>query len=1477
VRFRRRSVYPRRSSLGRRDLPACRPLGQRLRKLALEPLESRRLLTTYLVDTTDDAVADDDVLTLREALQAANTNVPVYEAPAGTPGLDVIEFDPSLADDTILLDPDLGQLRITEDLDLRGAGAAGLTIDAQSQSRVVLVESLVAVTISDLTITGGGGVLRGAGIHNQGTLSVNDSTICGNYADWIGGGLYNPAGTVTITNSTISDNHTGVYSGGGIYNNTNGSLEVVNSTVSGNSAGALGGGIFTHSNTTLTAVNSTIVGNTAATNDPAQWGGGIATFSGGSTTLHNTIVAGNLHASGNEDDIGVLEGTVDLDSSHNLVGDEHSSGGLDPAKGNLVVQDPLLAPLGDYGGPTQTHALLPGSPAIDAGSDDRATEAGLTQDQRGLQRFLDGNGDGTATVDIGAFEFEPLPLPLVVSTSADEYNWDLSPGDLSLREALALAAINPGKDEIRFDPALADQTITLEAALGQLEITSDLDLLAEDAPGLRIDAAGNSRVLFVDDAVAEATIRGLTITGGSGGPGGGIRNEGELSVVNSTISGNSTDAGGGGILSFGTLWVVNSTISGNMAGQGGGIYEVGGMLSVVNSTISRNSAPWGGGGVFVYQGDATLHNTIVAGNEAQGADDNVSGPLDPASSYNLLDGNPVLGPLADNGGPTQTHALLPGSPAIEAGDPDPADPPPTDQRGAERIVDGDGDGTARMDIGAFEYDDEFTKPWLGALGWKSCQGTNVGKAARQGSYSYLRGVHTVDGRGWDIESTADEFHFAYQTVVGDVQIIAQVTDVEDTDSWAKAGVMIRETLDPGSKHAMAVLTPDMGVAFQRRTETGGRSLHTGAYGHAAPYWVKLTRKGDTFIAAYRADDGSSWEELGSQTIAMTKGVRVGLAVTSHNDFQVCTATFSDVEIDGVAITEPLPYFEYVGPDLALAGSHKYDGTTHTVLGNGFDIERQLDEFYYVHQTLSGDGQIVAHVTSVEHTHPWAKAGVMIRETLDADSKHAMVALTPANGAAFQRRVETGGGSYHTGIPGPAAPYWVKLVRSGNMFSAYYSADGNSWGQFGSATIKMTAEVYVGLAVTSHTDTALCEARFENLEVVGKLSPTAYAYDVACTTARVKGALADDGGLETSVWAYFGTEDGGTDAWQWESATFFGIMLQPGPFDVELRDLTPGTDYYCRVCVENSMGTDWLANPITFSTRVPAVAERHVFYNNSVFDGKDPEANEQDDGAMATEKRPLLPGRTATAANYTSYSRGINGIMVDMFLLAGRPTLADFRFHVGNDGDPSTWDRAPKPISFIVRPGDGLNGSDRITLTWPDNTIRNTWLQVTVLATANTGLAEPDVFYFGNAIGETGNSIEDARVNAVDALLARGNPRTLTNPAPIDFPYDFNRDQRVNATDMLIAHKNQTHLLNALKLISVPESKGITSTTVKLEVYEGEVPLPAYDNVLETAITQQSGASSPKLDWLFEFEQARQQSEKTDQTKEAVHQLLQMWA
>jgi hypothetical protein len=166
--------------------------------------------------------------------------------------------------------------------------------------------------------------------------------------------------------------------------------------------------------------------------------------------------------------------------------------------------------------------------------------------------------------------------------------------------------------------------------------------------------------------------------------------------------------------------------------------------------------------------------------------------------------------------------------------------------------------------------------------------------------------------------------------------------------------------------------------------------------------------------------------------------------------------------------------------------------TYTMTASGADIWAvngvEADEFHFAYKMLAGVGSIVAKVQSVENTNAWAKAGVMIRETLNPDSAHAMMIVTPASGVSFQRRPSTGDTSVDTTTSGITAPYWVKIERdvAGN-FRAYHSANGTTWTTQGTENIPMGSNVYIGLAVTAHDAALTCEAVFSNVTTTGNVS------------------------------------------------------------------------------------------------------------------------------------------------------------------------------------------------------------------------------------------------------------------------------------------------------------------------------------------------------------------------------------------------------
>ncbi|MBI1310043.1 choice-of-anchor D domain-containing protein [bacterium] len=299
------------------------------------------------------------------------------------------------------------------------------------------------------------------------------------------------------------------------------------------------------------------------------------------------------------------------------------------------------------------------------------------------------------------------------------------------------------------------------------------------------------------------------------------------------------------------------------------------------------------------------------------------------------------------------------------------------------------------------------------------------------------------------------------------------------------------------------------------------------------------------------------------------------------------------------------------------------------------------------------------------------------------------------------------------------------------------------------------------------------------------------------------------------------------------------FTEAGDFDLKITGTADGDTSFAPATapIELTNGTISIVDAF--------VAGRQVFYNNSVWDGQTSGSDSRDDQAIATDKQALLPGQTASFANYTNYSRGLNGVMVDIAALPGIPAAADFQFRVGNDNLPSGtgWSVAPAPQSISVRPAAGVDGSDRVTITWADNQIAGQWLQVVVLPTAATGLAVADEFFFGNAVGDSGNSATNATVDTTDEIDARNNTRSFLNPAGIDFPYDYNRDKSVDTADEIIARQHVTFFQSALKLIS-PVSAAVS----------GSQPSAAFaldsEEVLSSPLTSSAAPRQAGLQAIF---------------------------
>jgi regulation of enolase protein 1 (concanavalin A-like superfamily) len=354
-------------------------------------------------------------------------------------------------------------------------------------------------------------------------------------------------------------------------------------------------------------------------------------------------------------------------------------------------------------------------------------------------------------------------------------------------------------------------------------------------------------------------------------------------------------------------------------------------------------------------------------------------------------------------------------------------------------------------------------PWTSA---------DVGGPMVPGSASYLNGTFSVHGSGSDVWGTADQFQYVSQPLNGDGTITVRATDQDNTDPWAKAGIMIKQSAAAGSPYVAVMVTPgnDAHMQYGFNTEVASTSYRF------PDAWLRLKRTGNLFTG-YTSADGITWTQFGTATVAISATATAGMFVSSHNPGVLATTTFDNVTLTATGGPLPTGWSDSDVGSPAQAGSAGYAGGVFTVTGGGNDIWGTVDQFHYATRTLTGNGTITARVTAQSNTSDWAKSGVMIKQSTTAGTPYAMLAATPGNGIHFQYNFN---GDTSGGTGGP--PVWLRLVRTGATVTAYRSADGTAWTTVGSTTLSVTDPVTVGLFVCSHNGGQLNQTTFDNVTV-----------------------------------------------------------------------------------------------------------------------------------------------------------------------------------------------------------------------------------------------------------------------------------------------------------------------------------------------------------------------------------------------------------
>ncbi|WP_148073220.1 choice-of-anchor Q domain-containing protein [Bythopirellula goksoeyrii] len=636
------------------------------RSLRIEPLESRRLLATFAVANLNDA----GLGSLRQAIDDANQN----------PGFDSIDL--SAVSGTISLTS--GEFLITDFVSIEGPGADTLTIDAQENSRIFHLQTPTGNnSVAGLRLVNGlttGADQPGGAIYSEtfGVLTLNRMEIfsSGTEGDDSPGGAVYSKRSATVTNSVIGNSFTrGADSPGGGISAWFDEVQINDSTISTNK-----------------------------TEGPRSGGGGV--YSRLSTRLEDALVSGNTTHGHNSRGGGVFAPNTSVALSeirdNHTYGESSEGGGIYSTMSSLIVE-----------------SLLQGNST----TGEFSTGGGLFFD-RSLSlvdsQVLANKTHGDHSAGGGIFGSD---LANITGTTIAQ---NVTEGELSQGGGIRFF----GNFSMTDSQVIENGTYGLKAGGAGMRVDNQATIVDSNISGNVIyGSEGWGGGLFVTGVadIATSTIshnesRGFQSVGG------GIFSEAQTTITRSLVYANAIygdDGFGGGIFHNLPLTLDNSTVSGNLAGgsseAGGGIFS-NANLTLRQSTITNNRASFLVGGVWNQEHATILEGSIVADNTAHSVEKDMfqfNGSIQANYSLignstgstlggnsgigNLLNVSPLLGPLADNGGPTKTHALLPGSPAIDAGDPSVQfDPDSFDQRGLARVADGDPPESLVIDIGAYE-------------------------------------------------------------------------------------------------------------------------------------------------------------------------------------------------------------------------------------------------------------------------------------------------------------------------------------------------------------------------------------------------------------------------------------------------------------------------------------------------------------------------------------------------------------------------------------------------------------------------------------------------------------------------------------------------------------------------------------------------------------------------------------------------------
>lgn len=1260
---------------------------------------------------------------------------------------------------------------------------------------------LIQVTISGNAVTGTSNPY-GAGVRvDNGTTTIRQSTIANNSTTGQGGGVYAYGGTVILYNTIVAGN-----TAGGAGQDVRGSFStssqynligIINDSIGlGNDPNTIGGTLGVPVDAKLGALGP----NGGPTSTQALLSGSPAVDRGSSAqAIDNAGLAlvydqrGSAYPRivGSTVDIGATEATEAM-AFHLLTG----------PTGPIAAGTPLTI--------TWTQGTTPMGCTIDLYVDSDGTNARRIWITRGADLdslsagyiwYVAGLANPTANYRLGAVVHAPnnqtytdqLASTFSLVFGSSIYTVD-SLGDLvvvdghvTLREALQAANLNQAQgdahagsssnvDVICFSPSLNGGTISLTGF--ELPITDSVWIQGPGSGLLTIDAKSLSRV--------------FNISGGTPGK--------QVWITGVKIANGTTSANGGGIYSDSPLTlddvIVSSCHANNWQQNGGGIYCTGG-LTARNSVFSGNSAQSYqnyGGGIYCTAGGA-LDECTVSGNGANSYGGLFANGGTLLVSDSQITGNNPGGICIDSGSVTLQRCRV------------------TNNTGGAGIsvfaatairdteITGNSSGGIYMGSGSLTMDDCAVASNTGGTGAGlylynyNNSGTAVlsqvtisGNAATNGGYAYGGGVR-VDGGTCTLRqctvagnSSTSEGGGVYCSSSGTATLYNTIVA---GNTATGAGQDVRGSFSTSSQsNLIGVVNDSIGL---------GNDPHTLAGVTGSPLNAMLSPLAENggYTATQLLLVNSPAIDTGSNALALD---------SSGNPLQYDQRGSGLPRIYGSAVdigaAEYVPQASNNQPpaisSLSIPGTvHVGDNFTLTAIGAADDHGVASVSFY---RDINGNGL----------PEPNELLGT---DTNGADGWSCTV---PANWTPGQWRflaIATDDG-FPAG--GAKSSQVVSAIATVLSTAPPQIVVGTTSLQVGRTDQRVPIYVHGQDRVTGLNFTAVlgngtapgAEPLFVGVDYTGSIwaSSTYMASGgpVPGQTMYFSGAIA--------------FSNPGVDV-QAEGLLMTLILDTRNMSDGQVFNLSftgTGAPTPPQFILNNGQTLNPTISNGTVSMYNTSVVGRYVFYNYSPFDGNDPTLGPSDDAAIATDKSALLPGNTATFANYTSYNKGINGIMIDIQSLQTTPTLAGFSFLVGNNPILSSWTPAPAPNHFLYRPGAGTGGSGRVEISWPDNSIVNKWLQVRVSA-ASIGLNGDDVFYFGNAIGESGNSSTNTFVDGSDIAAARDNFNWFTNPFGLTSKYDYSRDKYVDAIDMALARDNQTNFLTCLQLITPGVSTAGSST------------------------------------------------------------------